>query len=217
MTTAEFSSELDVIYENINKGGAPGLDEYEKSVILTHAQEMFVKTITAETSADRFPSLIDVTTSTTPTTNGFDASSYVFDGPVNWLKILNESMTDGTDIYTVMAISHQEFQQKRTKAYRYPGRRKAWRLPLDEGGDQSVEIYPRSGVTPTEYKVRFVRRPLPIILTDLSALTPPETIDGLTAVTESEIDVSMHRDILKIAATLAEQYYMDKYGTDGNK
>ena len=37
MTTAEFSAELDTIYENINKNGAPGLDGYERSVILTHA------------------------------------------------------------------------------------------------------------------------------------------------------------------------------------
>jgi len=42
MKNSEFSHEMDVIYENINKGGAVGLDEYEKSVILTNAQEKLV-------------------------------------------------------------------------------------------------------------------------------------------------------------------------------
>ena len=42
MTTKEFSSEFDILYDNASKG-APGLDLYEKSVFLTQAQEEIVK------------------------------------------------------------------------------------------------------------------------------------------------------------------------------
>lgn len=43
MTIQEFSDEFDVLYNNITSNQAPGLDEYEKSVFLTKAQDEIVK------------------------------------------------------------------------------------------------------------------------------------------------------------------------------
>ena len=43
MTNSEFSNEFDVLYNNITSNQAPGLDEYEKSVFLTKAQDEIVK------------------------------------------------------------------------------------------------------------------------------------------------------------------------------
>ena len=43
MTTQEFSNEFEVQYNNIMSNAAPGLDEYEKSVLLTKAQNEIVK------------------------------------------------------------------------------------------------------------------------------------------------------------------------------
>jgi len=43
MTIQEFSSEFDVQYNNIASNAAPGLDEYEKSVLLTRAQDELIK------------------------------------------------------------------------------------------------------------------------------------------------------------------------------
>lgn len=43
MTNEEFSNEFDILYNNIMSNQAPGLDEYEKSVFLTKAQEDIVK------------------------------------------------------------------------------------------------------------------------------------------------------------------------------
>jgi hypothetical protein len=43
MTNSEFSNEFDVLYNNATSGQAPGLDEYEKSVFLTKAQDEIVK------------------------------------------------------------------------------------------------------------------------------------------------------------------------------
>jgi hypothetical protein len=39
----EFSSEFDVLYNNITSNQAPGLDEYEKSLFLTRAQDEVLK------------------------------------------------------------------------------------------------------------------------------------------------------------------------------
>ena len=43
MNTQEFSSEFDLLYNNISSNQAPGLTEYEKSVILTKAQDEIIK------------------------------------------------------------------------------------------------------------------------------------------------------------------------------
>ena len=37
MTPIEFSTEFDVLYNNITSNQAPGLNEYEKSIFLLHA------------------------------------------------------------------------------------------------------------------------------------------------------------------------------------
>ena len=42
MTTQEFSNEFDILYNNIMSNSAPGLNEYEKSIFLTQAQEALV-------------------------------------------------------------------------------------------------------------------------------------------------------------------------------
>lgn len=43
MTNREFSDQFDVLYNSITSNQAPGLDEYEKSVFLTKAQDEIVK------------------------------------------------------------------------------------------------------------------------------------------------------------------------------
>lgn len=43
MTPEEMSNEFDVLYNNITSNQAPGLDEYEKSLFLTKAQDEIIK------------------------------------------------------------------------------------------------------------------------------------------------------------------------------
>ena len=213
MTTDEFKDELNVIYENINKGGAPGLDDYEISVILSNAQEELVKAAPDEI----FPSLVTVADISSPTITGID-SGYSFNLPDDWLKFLNEKVTDVSgDTLRVIPIDVVEYTTKMSKAYNYPIRRTAWRLMLDASSNTAVEIRVRPGFVPTTYSLRYLRRPTPIIVADLSLLTPAASIDGLTAITQCELADRYHRDIIKYASQLAEQYYMDKYeNTSGN-
>lgn len=306
MTTAEFSAELDTIYENINKNGAPGLDDYEKSVILTHAQELFVKEV-VKVEPTAFPHLIETYTDSTPSLSSIYSWGTVFNGVSNGtnkvIKILNESVTDSTDnVYTVVPLSPELLDKKQISPYKYPPRRRAWRIESLSSSVNKVEILPRPNITLSDYKVRYIRKPKPIIISDLQTLSPfaigvvstytvstagtgyvvgdvltlptgagispatfrvltvnagavltvgviykgygqtagakattaspaagrsgcqititvanASTIDSEYLPQTSELDASWHRDILKAAAILAEQYYYDKYGTDGNK
>lgn len=43
MTNPELSNEFDVLYDNITSGNAPGIDEYEKSIFLTRAQNDIIR------------------------------------------------------------------------------------------------------------------------------------------------------------------------------
>ena len=43
MTAQEFSDQFDVLYNNITSNQAPGVNEYEKSIFLTKAQEEIIK------------------------------------------------------------------------------------------------------------------------------------------------------------------------------
>jgi hypothetical protein len=43
MTNKEFSNEFDILYNSISSNLAPSLNEYEKSVLLTRAQEELIK------------------------------------------------------------------------------------------------------------------------------------------------------------------------------
>ena len=52
MTTTEFSNEFDVLYNNIASNQAPGVDEYEKSVFLTKAQEEIVVALYSNKDTD---------------------------------------------------------------------------------------------------------------------------------------------------------------------
>jgi hypothetical protein len=310
MTTAEFSAELDTIYENINKNGAPGLDGYERSVILTHAQELLVKeSLKLDPSASQFPQLIDTYTTSSPSVaTGYSWGTIfpaVSTGGKGLIKMLNEVVIDtvaNPDVtYTVIPITQAEFDNKQITPYKYPPRRRAWRIgELTSAGADTVEIFGRPGTTLGTYKVRYVRKPKPIIIEDLQTLSPfalnvvstytvstpgtgyvvgdiltltvgtlkptfrvmtvsagtvltvamvtngygltgganattsvpssgrsgcqititvanASTIDGEYLPQTSELDKGVHRDILKIASGLAEQYYYDKYGTDRDK
>jgi hypothetical protein len=215
MTVTEFGQELDVIYENINKNGAPGLDSYEKSVILTHAQEVLVRGIlNQDTSASTLPQLITVYSDTTGTPTGFSWGT-VFSLPTTGIfKVLNEKVTDTLgETYTVIQVSNDDFDIKQSKPYKYPRRRTAYRMGLLDTTTSSIEIFGRPGVTLSSYKLRYIRKPLPIILENLVG----ETIDGLTTARTCELDAGLHREVLKIASTLAEQYYYDKYGNNGTE
>lgn len=305
MTYAEFSAELNIIYENINKNGAPGLDGYEKSVILTHAQDLLVKE-TVGTNPTMFPQLINIVehnpTAGVTDFNGGTMFPGVSDGANKVLKILNEIVEDATDTFTVIPLTPLQYDMKAMSPYKYPRRRTAWRIEnTDINNVNHVEIIPRPNVTLLKYRVRYIKKPKPIIVENLASIsnfatgivgnytyagtmtgytvgtrltlngvsnspvfqvtsvnagvitgltmlyngfgmtsttynttfvagtgagtgctiavvaTNSYTIDGDYLPQTSELDASFHRDIVKIAASLAEQYYYDKYGTDGDK
>ena len=60
-TCEEWSLEFDLLYQNITSNQAPGLNEYEKSVFLTRAQEAVVTMLYNRTLSRSFEETEEIT------------------------------------------------------------------------------------------------------------------------------------------------------------
>ena len=223
MTTQEFSNSFDVLYNNIMSNAAPGLNEYEKSVFLTKAQEEIVKNYfnpkgnkyqegfdgSAKRQID-FSGLISVadatTTALSPT---FDVRAKVYKLPEDLFLIINESITTNTGIKQVIAVRYDEYTRLMSKPYKEPLKFQAWRLVTKGQGTSVVqtEVIPHSGETITKYTIRYVRRPKPIILCNLSSEYGDVSINGMSSVSECELNPLIHEEILQRAVELAKAAY----------
>lgn len=237
MLTSEFSVEFDTLYNNVKSQSAPGLDEYEKSVFLTKAQEELIKNYFNPTSNKLqqgfddsekrqmdFAEILKTTNivSDVPTPGTYtsiDERAQLFLLPVDTWIVSNEqvTVTDGVTPYlvTVVPLNYREYDRLMSKPYKEPVKRQAWRLtqgnstsPVTANGQQSVsEVITKSGTTVSRYVVRYVKKPQPIILDNLSAWNL--SINGVNTVSECELNPIIHREILDRAVELAKLAYED--------
>jgi hypothetical protein len=153
MTLREFSIEFDVMYNNISSNQAPGLDEYEKSVFLTRAQNMLLKEYfspltdaqgggfdgSRKRQYDFTPLIVAVappfygTIKDDPKLAPYvlkeDSQIFEFSSPYRFLLPVNERAVDedGKE-YTVVPINYIEYQKLASKPYKYPLKGLIWRV-----------------------------------------------------------------------------------------
>ena len=238
MNLPNFSDQFDVLYNNIMSNAAPGLNEYEKSVFLTKSQYEIVKNYfnpsgnkykegfdgSAKRQID-FSMLMKQVECTRSSQEGkYDPRAILYALPGDLFVPVNESIVlkEGAvvkGIRQVVPISYDEYMRVMSKPYKEPLKSQAWRIIT--GQDQSlggalVEIiicHNDKAFSPL-YRMRYVRRPKPIILTDLSSAVGDVTIEGLSGPSECELDPSIHEEILQRAVELAKaSYASDQNGT----
>ena len=168
MTIQEFSTEFDVLYNNVTSNQAPGLNEYEKSVFLTKAQSQLVNEYFnnrtdgfgggfdgSQKRQYDFSSLIRV--EKLHDINAFkdridpseklDRRSKVFLFPQNFFLAVNEILSDAKWQYSVIPLSHAEYQRLMLKPYNFPVKRAAWRMLTDKkNGNFAHEVSTESGI-----------------------------------------------------------------------
>lgn len=232
MTTTEFSNEFDILYNNLRNNSAPGIDMYEKSVLLTKAQEQLVLNYYRkdgnkyfegfENSEKRKKDLeklivnykISASFTETPDFSISKLKSYVVPIPSNVMFIIQEQVKVGSEFFNVVPVSHDEIMLQKSNPFRQPSTtisNKAWRLDNTLGsGENSIEvIMPQSSVI-TEYQMRYLKKPNPIILTNLDEgeFTGMNlSIDGETEEATSELNPTIHRQIVDRAVELALEAY----------
>lgn len=230
MTTVEFSDMFEILYNSITSNAAPGLNEYEKSVFLTKAQDEIVKNYfnpkgnkyqegfdgNAKRQTDFSKLISNATIALASSATSFDARAMVGTMPARVLMVINEVIAlsnGGTPAGTrqVIPITYDEYTRLMSKPYKEPLKNQAWRLITGQSASlASVEVIINNNdlnKTPT-YKIRYVRRPVPIVVANLaSAVGDGVSVDGITTETQCELDESVHQEILQRAVELAKAAY----------
>lgn len=160
MTLEEFSTEFDVLYNSITSNAAPGFNDYEKSVLLTLAQEELIKSyfvannnttgVGLDGSQKRhydFSTLIkikslkniiyDIITARDKVNIPFlkKDTNAVFLIPNDVFLILNEHLITKDNNYIVFPISYDTYNLLMSKPFPYPNKRQAWRLDSSIDGE----------------------------------------------------------------------------------
>lgn len=230
MTLTEFSNEFDVLFNNITSGQSPGLDEYEKSVFLTKAQNELVKNYfnprgnkyqegfdgsqKRQVDFSNLMSNFSVKSSSPPEfTDSYNSVEITIPNEINVFVVLNEivkvtykvNSESKTKILQVIPIKYDEYLRLNSKPYKQPLKNQAWRLLVDSDtiGKKAAIIIGHNN-TFSEYKLRYLRRPNPIIIEDLGE---DLSIQGVHESSECELDEEIHPEILQRAVELAKAAY----------
>lgn len=229
MTIDEFSNNFDTLLNSYaltsNFGEETSkqtitLDEYEKSVLLTKAQEEIVLSLynsknpygeafEGTEELRRYLSNLITEKSLKPITNnsgtplGLESKSKFFTLPEDlWFITLESVVIDNSKcgaetIMKVYPVKQDEYQAIRDNPFRGANDRRALRLDLSEG---NVEIICKYMIA--IYYIRYIKKAPPIILEDL----PNDlTIEGKSEASDCILHEALHQKILDRAVQLALQ------------
>jgi len=211
MTISEFSSEFDILYNNISSNSAPSIDEYEKSVYLTKAQLEIIKEYNGvlnkygksfekseKRRVDLKELLVDYKTEETITNDeniDSELNSFFFVIPDNvflikferaFFKFPDCEKEDDIDRrIDVVPVTHDEYNEKVDNPFRKPFLEEAWRLDYSSitvGEKTSKVVELVSSETLFKYQLRYIKYPNPIILSNLANFYG----DGITLTIDGE-------------------------------
>ena len=144
MDRIEMSNLFDVLFNNITSNQAPGINEFEKSVFLTKAQNQLVMEYfnqrvdqvgggfdgsqkrqydfsTLIKTAELVPLNMDIAEKIDRRSQG-----YLF--PSDYFLSVNESIWDSQYQYSVMPIDYNEYYRLMQKPFAFPPKKTVWRL-----------------------------------------------------------------------------------------
>lgn len=208
MTTAEFSTEFDVLLNSwaikIPQGSAEVplvFNEYEKSVFLTKAQEELILELyqeyeKTEEYTEYLDSLLKDITYQNPDkiTLPEDLWFRVYEKAI--IKDDSLSCNGNTEREVdVVPVTHDEYYRTINSPFRGANERRVLSRLIDNNIVELTSKFPVSS-----YMVRYISKPSPIILENL----PDDlSIEGKKVKTECLLTESLHRKILTNAVTLA--------------
>lgn len=235
MTCQEFSNTFTTLLNSYNLQTAYGdqtsrreivLDEYEKSLYLTKAQEELVLSLYSGRNSAllgfeeteemrRYLSNLVVEAVKTPETNsggmplGVNPTKQFFSLPEDVWFITYEAVNttgdkacDTIEGMEVVPVTQDEFHRIKKNPFRGPNRRRALRLDLADG---LVEIVSKYSID--KYYIRYLRKPYPIILEKLPTEPEELSINGKTEPKDinnpCELHEALHQRILDGAVVLA--------------
>lgn len=221
MTIEEFSNEFDVKYKALTGEDAPTLNEYEKSLFLTQAQEEIVKELSEsfESSAIVRESLRTLIKQVLPTEDSAKnlgsnlvVTPYTF--PEDCLRVISEYLklynSDSCKeaILPVIPITHDEYSDILCNPFRGASSHRALRIDVEKSTFQGRIvcinlISSRDVLKDYRYVIQYLKIPSPIILEDLPDGLTIRNKTSKTLDTSIEIPSILHYQVLNRAVQLA--------------
>lgn len=129
------------------------------------------------------------------------------------LLIINEfvdiNRLNNTVRSVVVPIKYDEYAKQMTKPNKRPPQYQTWRLIVDN--DRCFDLIPALNTDVLQkYIIRYIKKPNPIILSDLDSGL---SINGLSKTTLCELDESIHEEILQRAVELAKATWQGDVNT----
>lgn len=231
MTPKEFSSQFDILYDNITSGKAPGLNDYEKSVFLTKAQDQLIKNYFTplgnkyqEGHSDSHKRTIDfsnITKSENAITGIIGTGTtyrdtMIYERPADILIPRGFVLrNDSNKELQVVSVTEEELTRLFSKPYKQPYKGQAYKLE-ESTSDKVYQIIVGQAHINADFKlyVRYVKVPKPIILMDIEAFEYEMgleentlSINGTRTISECELDPATHNEILDRAVNIAKIHY----------
>jgi len=221
----EWSTEFDMLYNNITSNQAPGLTEYEKSVFLTQEQEAVVVMLYNGTLRNSFEETEEITHYLTGLIRHAECNdagcnaehlvpnSTVFELPEDLLfRTLEMCKIDvagcGVKDAVVVPVTQDEYWRTSRNPFKKQNGNRVLRLSHGEAeayGDnayftQYSELISDSPIE--SYSVVYIKRPSPIILVDLDE--DGQSINGETKHMTCALPEALHQTILTGAVKAAK-------------
>lgn len=217
----EWKNEFDILYNSINSDIAPSLDDYEISVLLTNAQEQIVKQLysgtyegfeSTESARRMLDTLVKQATfkvdqnSIVPIKRGNFYYANISIANQNVMYITSEylrhkDLTCNIDKELLVVPTTQDMLYKHlANPFKQPNDRRALRLDV---GEDEVQII--SNINDYTYVLNYIEKPSPILLDNFPI---NDSIDGVYTKQLCKLDSSLHRPILTMAVSLAQQIYL---------
>lgn len=230
MNLQEFSNQFDILYNNISSNMAPGLDEYDKSVFLTRAQEALVMEYysgdgkdgvsfedTEEarrylTSLVKTLQLTIPATATVPPIQPLTHNSKFYEIPdYVWYTIYEEVILADSErnslpysdmtVADIVPISHDAFRRIKKNPFRTDNSGRVLKLSVSNVDKVLVELISRYDIQ--SYTLRYIQQPTPIILDAIVG----SSINGIMVATPCALHPSLHQTILERAVGMALKIY----------
>jgi len=219
----EWENGFDLLYQNITSNQAPGLNAYEKSVFLTEAEYAIVIGLYNGSLKHSFEETEELTSYLANLVSQEDCcesvnaphivdKSKVFELPEDLLFITLEMCTIdiegcGTKQAIVVPVTQDEFWRTTRNPFRRQNGEKVLRLSYGASDSLGSKLYSSryselvSDSEIVDYRVRYLKKPEPIILCDLE---DGLSIEGETKANTCKLNEHLHQAILEEAVRRAK-------------
>lgn len=236
MTNEEFNNEFDVLYNSITSNQAPGLDEYEKSVFLTKAQEEIIlqyfnpkgnkfqegfdgsrkRQIDFRNLLKSFKlSKEDRIDLAQPDVDKFDSRSIVFPTPGDLFLFINETLSlSNNEIRIVHPISMDEYTIYMQKPFQYPPKKYVWRLLNNYYLNSNISI--KTGGQSSVSIANIGKNIVKIDYTVTTRIPGDDTQESITTTENSNIITISGRGSLQLLTDECKKYNIQVFNWAGD-